>query len=139
MIYAIQCGENGPIKLGRAEDPYKRMKHLQTSNPFNLSMLACEETLDDEEAEKQLHIQLRMYRIRGEWFRPEKAVLDTVALMRRNLAQVKYILDRAAVYEKMHKDQSGRRDMINLLQALRRYDQIQKDKVNGSAEPVHQS
>ena len=75
MIYAIQCGEGGPIKLGRAEDPVKRLRHLQTSHHERLKLLACEPADNDEDAEKAVHQHLSVFRIRGEWFRPTRQVL----------------------------------------------------------------
>ncbi len=33
MIYFIQAGENGPIKIGQSDDPKERLKQLQVANP----------------------------------------------------------------------------------------------------------
>ena len=67
-VYLIQVGEDGPIKIGHANDPWRRLSELQTSNPTPMRLLAL---LDGEEAEEAaLHLRFQGLRIRGEWFDP---------------------------------------------------------------------
>lgn len=75
-IYYIRVGVDGPIKIGLARDPMRRMRHLQSANPYPLHLLAVEPgTAEDEE---QIHRAFMDARLRGEWFRPTEAVLDHV-------------------------------------------------------------
>ena len=69
MIYFIQCGdEKGPIKIGFAIDPEKRLYRLQCANPCELTLLkAIHSDVGDE---GRLHAQFGHLRIRGEWFEP---------------------------------------------------------------------
>ena len=66
MIYFIQSGHDGPIKIGKAVNPHSRIKELQTGSAEKLILLA---TLDvEDEAEGELHKALDGSRVRGEWF-----------------------------------------------------------------------
>src|SRR5436853_7688747 len=68
--YFIQKGEYGPVKIGRAAYPSKRLRELQVANPEKLQLLC---TIDgDHEAE--LHCLFDSYRLEGEWFRYDGAV-----------------------------------------------------------------
>jgi Meiotically up-regulated gene 113 len=76
MIYFIQAGENGPIKIGLAIQPETRKKKLQTAHYEELRIIGI---LDgNEETEKQLHMQFAEYRIRGEWFHPSHEILQFI-------------------------------------------------------------
>lgn len=70
MIYAVRCGDSGPIKFGKAKEPYNRLKELQVAHWESLYLVACQESSDDTEAEQAIHERLKEYRIRGEWFSP---------------------------------------------------------------------
>ncbi len=83
MIYFIQAGENGPIKIGRADNPQERLKQLQTANPYELKMLWVENTLDtlgqsEAEYELELHQLFKLLKIRGEWFKPGEDILNYI-------------------------------------------------------------
>ena len=77
-IYFIQEKGNvcGPIKIGRACDPVKRLKELQTSSPAVLTILA---TIPDENDDFAYHRKFAVYHLRGEWFQP---VGDLVSFIR---------------------------------------------------------
>ena len=79
MIYAIQAGEGGPIKIGRASDPSSRMAELQTGNPERLRLIA--NVCWPPEIEKCLHKFLDHHRLVGEWFRASEEVLWVVEKM----------------------------------------------------------
>ena len=66
MIYAIECGENGPVKFGFAANPKQRLSELQTGNRERLGMLVCVDLPNS--FEKQIHAWLSKHRMRGEWF-----------------------------------------------------------------------
>lgn len=76
VVYFLQCGDSGPIKIGRAIDVARRMEMLQTGCPYVLQLLG---TLDDEEfPEHELHARFADLRLRGEWFHPAKSLLDFI-------------------------------------------------------------
>lgn len=70
MIYFIQCGENGPIKIGMSDDPYKRLEQLQTAHHEKLTLLWT--TINY--SEQELHDVFNADRIRGEWFKPDNII-----------------------------------------------------------------
>ena len=77
MIYFIQSGDCGPIKIGKAKHPESRLRELQTGSCEPLTLLA---TLDvDDNAEHSLHATLSGCRLRGEWF-DSKELYVNVAL-----------------------------------------------------------
>lgn len=77
MIYAIQAGLTGPVKIGQTTGPvWRRLKTLQTANAEKLHGLAAWRALPGEEA--FLHLAFDRYRLHGEWFRPEPDLLSLV-------------------------------------------------------------
>jgi len=76
-IYFIQCGTNGPIKIGYTnKDVKERVAQLQTACPYELKLLWV--TDGDQETEQDIHESLKHEHIRGEWFRPGKDVLNII-------------------------------------------------------------
>ena len=69
MIYFIQCGENGPIKIGQTSNGIEeRVKQLQTGCPYELRVLWAYRGSDYSESD--LHEIFSHERISGEWFHP---------------------------------------------------------------------
>jgi hypothetical protein len=67
MIYFIQQGDHGPIKIGFAEiNVTRRVAQVQTGNPETLTCLAVKEGTKEEE--QKLHAQFDNFRLCGEWF-----------------------------------------------------------------------
>lgn len=66
MIYVIQAGTNGPIKIGYAIDPKRRIRQLQTASSEALSLIKV--FPGDKIVENRIHTDLRQFRKRGEWF-----------------------------------------------------------------------
>lgn len=64
MIYFISNGTY--TKIGKADDPEKRLKELQTGCPEKLEIKLVIDGGEDKE--KMLHKALNKYRYRGEWF-----------------------------------------------------------------------
>jgi hypothetical protein len=65
-VYFIRAGEDGPVKIGTAEDVPDRFRNLQCGNHLELTLLR---TLDgDRRAEQALHRRYEHLRSRGEWF-----------------------------------------------------------------------
>lgn len=74
VIYFIQEGEDGPVKIGwTSMSPEQRLYSMQTGNPRDLRVIAW--APGSQDYEKKFHEQLGFARIRGEWFHPHPAVL----------------------------------------------------------------
>jgi len=67
MIYVIEAGDGGPVKIGVAVNPKSRLRELQTGNPEKLRLLAEVDLAD--EYERLAHVWLKEFRMEGEWFR----------------------------------------------------------------------
>jgi predicted DNA binding CopG/RHH family protein len=75
-IYFAQSVDGGPIKIGRAHDPLRRMRELSLLSPVRIVLLG---TMISEQAvveEKTIHGQLQAHRIRGEWFEADAALVE---------------------------------------------------------------
>lgn len=71
MIYFIQCGISGPVKIGFTNSDTRnaveeRLKSLQTGNPVELRVIAVR--FGKKGIENELHKQFEMYRLYGEWY-----------------------------------------------------------------------
>lgn len=78
MIYFVQAGARGPVKIGKADDVATRIANLATAHYEHLSLLA---TLDVPDGiERSLHRLLRRHCIRGEWFASCPEVIAVVDL-----------------------------------------------------------
>jgi len=77
MIYFIQQGKDGPIKIGYTENAIeKRLGNLQNASPRQLVVLG---TLQGDKIEEHLiHKKFHMCQIRGEWFHPHEFLLDFI-------------------------------------------------------------
>lgn len=72
MIYFVRCTETDAIKIGFADDPFRRFSKIQSDSPGKLELLAVEE--GDRTREAELHRQFASDRKRGEWFRRSAAL-----------------------------------------------------------------
>jgi hypothetical protein len=77
VVYFVQAGDDGPVKIGYASDFLKRLSALQTGCPDQLRVLGMFPGGPSEE--KELHTRLNMHRMRGEWFAPSDTVLSAIA------------------------------------------------------------
>ena len=76
MIYFIENTETKHIKIGFSTDVRTRLSDLQTSSPHELRILTlCEGT---DKHEKELHKKFNDYHYRGEWFIPNKELIDYI-------------------------------------------------------------
>ena len=66
MVYFIGENWEKPVKIGKARDPEKRLRALQTSNPYKLKILRLAQ--GDIGVEKFFHKKLAKSRLNGEWF-----------------------------------------------------------------------
>ena len=74
MIYFIQSGESGPVKIGKADDPVSRLSSLQVGSPDQLHIRAVLDVHDSVEG--HLHSVLGNCRIRGEWFDTNELIVN---------------------------------------------------------------
>lgn len=72
MIYFVQAGNGGPIKIGRTGDLGSRLRELQTASPFELSLLGV------MPEESDLHQAFQDGLIRGEWFQPTHQLMEYI-------------------------------------------------------------
>lgn len=80
MIYFIQVGGDGPIKIGVAVDPVQRLQALQVGHPEQLRIIATIPGGLSREAE--IHRKLSAYRKAGEWFHPDQALFEHLTELR---------------------------------------------------------
>ena len=73
MIYFVQCGKNGPIKIGCTGNVEERIAQMQTCCPYELRLLW--QIQGDKNDEAEIHERWKHERIRGEWFRPSRKLL----------------------------------------------------------------
>lgn len=69
-LYVMKAGNR--CKIGKASDPQRRLKELQTGNPFDLELLAAFKCKSQSHAfylEKLAHKVFARYRINREWFK----------------------------------------------------------------------
>lgn len=111
VVYFIQCGPGGPIKIGVARNVKKRMAQLQTGQPYTLELLAT--MPGNVTVEQRLHLKLRAHRMSGEWFEPHENVLAEVRRAQPVEEAVAVEEDRLATPEEM--DRSWRIVFIGLL------------------------
>lgn len=78
-VYFIQCGDQGPIKIGfsKHESAENRLTVAQVYNPFLLTLLCV--MPGGRRKEQQFHIQFHEFNILGEWFSPNKELLNIIA------------------------------------------------------------
>lgn len=81
MIYFIQAGGDGQIKIGHAKSARDRQKMLQVGNPERLRLLAA--IPGGRDREKAIHYDLSVFRYRGEWFHPNGEVFDYINRAKR--------------------------------------------------------
>ena len=73
-VYFVTDG-HGHMKIGKAENPIKRLKGLQTGNPYDLEFYELIEVPKFEhlvftafDLEKVMHEKFQKFKIRDEWF-----------------------------------------------------------------------
>lgn len=73
MIYFIQAGEDGPIKIGYTNGVEKRLQGLTTSSHKSLRVLFVMD--GDVNKERDLHRLFDFARKKNEWFWPVKSLM----------------------------------------------------------------
>lgn len=83
-VYFIECDDGGvrPIKIGYSFDPIgTRLVDLQIGSPWPLKVMFV--TPGHAELERSLHAEFLYERMRGEWFRPSRAILRYILNAKR--------------------------------------------------------
>lgn len=80
FVYLIASGRN-VIKVGKADDVRKRVRGLQTANPFEMQVFHTIECSGAHVGalEKLIHKRLKRYHMRGEWFCVERRTAVDIA------------------------------------------------------------
>jgi hypothetical protein len=81
-VYFIKDLVTGNIKIGKAINPAKRLKSLQTGNPNKLVIVTTQ--VGGEELENELHRRFANSRISGEWFYPTKELEDYISALKQS-------------------------------------------------------
>jgi hypothetical protein len=76
FVYFVQGQCGGAIKIGYSVKPDERLKSLQTGYPDTLLILAMIPA--DEYMEKKLHREFEHCKLNGEWFRPDKMLIEKI-------------------------------------------------------------
>lgn len=69
IVYFVQCGKDGPVKIGFSGDGWGRIKDLSTAMPHRAGKISI--VVGGRILEKRLHSRFKRYRLNGEWFKPE--------------------------------------------------------------------
>lgn len=71
VVYLIQAGDNGPIRLGTTTDRGLR-RHIAALQKGNAEQLAVLDLFDgDERLERRLHVTFTDQHVRGDWYSPD--------------------------------------------------------------------
>lgn len=66
FVYFVQAGDDGPVKIGLAKEPLRRVSSLQTGSPVPLRLRHV--VPGDHALERALHRRFAEARVAGEWF-----------------------------------------------------------------------
>lgn len=80
VVYFIQGGFGGPIKIGTTQSLRARLKGLQCGSPVRLYVLATLPGGDAQESE--LHVRFDEDRLHGEWFSPSASLLAFIETLK---------------------------------------------------------
>lgn len=81
FVYIIQAKTMRLLKFGRTSNVKRRLMDLQLGSPDELAVLWTSGPMDFDQsvrAEAFLHNRLDAFHVRGEWYSPEKEVIELV-------------------------------------------------------------
>ena len=85
-VYFARQGADGPIKVGRAYNPRRRLTDLSVGSPIALVLLGAMLSECAEEEEDALKQRLKAYCVRDEWFAAEAVRQEMNVLVSRMVA-----------------------------------------------------
>jgi hypothetical protein len=76
-VYFIRAGDDGPVKIGYANNLCIRLESLRAASPYDLKVIRTFQ-LGDHLLERRLHQHFKHLRVRHEWFHftPEMLTMD---------------------------------------------------------------
>jgi DNA-binding XRE family transcriptional regulator len=77
VIYFIQAGKGGPIKIGHTRNPITRIESIALATAATVIPLSV--VPGERGDELGLHAAFSHLRIKGEWFTPARDLLDYIA------------------------------------------------------------
>ena len=76
MVYFIQAGNNGPIKIGVSSVPQMHLDRLQQGNHEELRLIA--EIPGERSLEQKVQADLKAFELERKWFHATDEVLDYI-------------------------------------------------------------
>lgn len=104
MVYFILDLNNSCVKIGKANNPKRRLTELQISNINTLTIILTEN--GGVKREKELHSKFRRYNTRGEWFDISGRNNDLLSYINNHSMyhiECQYENNKCYIYEKMKK------------------------------------
>lgn len=83
FVYFVQCIQAMAVKIGFATQVESRIRSIRVDCPLELRTLLV--VHGSRSTERELHSRFWGQRIRGEWFRMDGALLETVRRVRSNV------------------------------------------------------
>ena len=80
MVYFIQAGENGPIKIGASSVPEMHLDRLQQGNHEELRLIAV--IPGERSLEKKVRADLKAFELGRKWFHATDEVLNYIEKIR---------------------------------------------------------
>ena len=102
MVYFIQSGDDGPIKIGFATEVASRLSELQTGCPAKLHLLG--KVRGSMQLEKDLHALFAGLRISGEWFRPDPSIFEKINELKKQFGEALSLEERARSFREGRTD-----------------------------------
>lgn len=86
FVYFVRMGIDGPVKIGKSNDPRSRISSLTTGCPIEIIPLLL---IPGDHLEKTLHAYFARCWIKGEWFKADDFLLGHVkALQKKKLGRM---------------------------------------------------
>jgi len=115
FVYIIGNKDHNIYKIGISKDPTKRLKGIQTGNPFKLSIIDTFKTNYAKQVESDYHELFEEYKLEGEWFSLDKEAFTETVLFLNRLKNKKYRdLKRTARKCYLYGQRQNKRGLIQL-------------------------
>ena len=79
MIYFIQSGNDGPIKIGYSKSDKTLMRRIYAMQTFNSKTLNLLKTIEGGfKEERKIHRLFEYLKLMGEWFKPDMELIEFI-------------------------------------------------------------